>query len=128
MAALKGTKHLVLAGTTAPVHFFAYPGLPGHPVPEDCTVHVLSVPGEDGVAALEALAELVAPGAEPQVTERETPELPSGPLNPRSMAAVTSARTPPRSSCRVSSTPVHRSTRATGRSSTPSMPASCRWV
>ncbi|TKJ34210.1 acetolactate synthase large subunit [Blastococcus sp. CCUG 61487] len=94
MAALSGTKHLVLAGTTAPVHFFAYPGLPGQPVPEDCTVHVLSAPGEDGVAALEALAELAAPGAEPQVTERETPELPSGPLNPRSMAAVVGALLP----------------------------------
>ena len=52
IAALAGTRHLVLAGTTPPVHFFGYPGLPGHPVPEDCAVHVLSAPGEDGVAAL----------------------------------------------------------------------------
>ncbi len=94
IAALKGTKHLVLAGATAPVHFFGYPGLPGHPVPDDCTVHVLSVPGENGVAALEALAELAAPGAEPKVMERETPELPTGALNPRSMAAVVGALLP----------------------------------
>ncbi|MDT0276721.1 acetolactate synthase large subunit [Blastococcus goldschmidtiae] len=94
IAALKGTRHLVLAGATAPVHFFGYPGLPGHPVPDDCTVHVLSVPGENGVAALEALAELAAPGAEPQVMERETPELPTGPLNPRTMAAVVGALLP----------------------------------
>ena len=56
IAALAGTKHLVLAGATSPVHFFGYPDVPGHPVPEGCTVHVLSAPGEDGVAALQALA------------------------------------------------------------------------
>ncbi|WP_309229489.1 acetolactate synthase large subunit [Blastococcus sp. TML/M2B] len=92
--ALAGTKHLVLAGATAPVHFFGYPGLPGHPVPEDCTVHVLSQPGEDGVAAIEALAELAAPGAEPARQELERPELPSGPLNPRAMSAVIGALLP----------------------------------
>ena len=57
IAALAGTKHLVLAGAPSPVHFFGYPDVPGHPVPEGCTVHVLSAPGEDGVAALQALAE-----------------------------------------------------------------------
>ena len=67
IAALAGTKHLVLAGALAPVHFFGYPGdVPGHPVPEGCTVHVLSQPGEDGVAALQALAEQVAADAEPR--------------------------------------------------------------
>lgn len=84
----------MLAGATAPVHFFGYPGLPGHPVPEDCTVHVLSQPGEDGVAAIEALAELAAPGAEPARQELERPELPSGPLNPRAMSAVIGALLP----------------------------------
>ena len=57
IAALAGTKHLVLAGALSPVHFFAYPGVPGHPVPDDCTVHVLAAPGEDVTAALQALAE-----------------------------------------------------------------------
>ncbi|TFV68213.1 UNVERIFIED_ORG: acetolactate synthase large subunit [Bacillus sp. AZ43] len=94
MAALAGTKHLVLAGTTAPVHFFGYPGTPGHPVPEGCVVHVLSEPGEDGVAAMRALAEAVAPDAEPAVAEYERPELPSGPLDPRTMAAVIGALLP----------------------------------
>ncbi|RBY89401.1 acetolactate synthase large subunit [Blastococcus sp. TF02A-30] len=94
MAALAGTKHLVLAGATAPVHFFAYPDTPGTPVPEDCTVHVLSEPGEDGVAALRELAELVAPDATPEVAEFEQPELPIGPLTPRTMAAVVGALLP----------------------------------
>jgi acetolactate synthase-1/2/3 large subunit len=94
MAALAGTKHLVLAGATAPVHFFAYPDVPGTPVPEDCTVHVLSAPGEDGVAALRALAALVAPDAKPEVAERERPELPTGELTPRTMSAVVGALLP----------------------------------
>ena len=94
LAALAGTRHLVLAGATAPVHFFGYPGLPGHPVPEDCVVHVLSQPGEDGVAALRALVDVVAPDAEPVVAELERPELPSGPLDPRTMSAVVGALLP----------------------------------
>jgi acetolactate synthase-1/2/3 large subunit len=96
MAALNGTKHLVLAGATAPVHFFAYPGLPGHPVPEDCTVHVLSEPGEDGVAALRALAGRAAPDASAELLEASRPELPSGELTPRTMAAVIGALLPER--------------------------------
>ncbi|MCF6745048.1 acetolactate synthase large subunit [Blastococcus sp. KM273128] len=94
MAALAGTRHLVLAGATAPVHFFGYPGVPGHPVPEDCSVHVLSAPGEDGTAALRALADLVAPDAKPEVAEFERPELPTGQLTPRTMAAVVGALLP----------------------------------
>ncbi|TYP86849.1 acetolactate synthase large subunit [Blastococcus xanthinilyticus] len=96
MAALAGTKHLVLAGATAPVHFFGYPGVPGHPVPEDCTVHVLSEPGEDGGAALRALAELAAPDARPELLEASRPELPTGELTPRAMAAVIGALLPER--------------------------------
>jgi acetolactate synthase-1/2/3 large subunit len=96
MKALAGTRHLVLAGATAPVHFFGYPGVPGHPVPEDCTVHVLSEPGEDGVAALRALAELAAPDAAPELLEAARPELPTGPLTPRAMSAVIGALLPER--------------------------------
>jgi acetolactate synthase-1/2/3 large subunit len=94
IAALEGTKHLVLAGATSPVHFFAYPDMPGHPVPEGCTVHVLSAPGEDGVAALQALARAAAPDAAPDVLEASRPELPTGELTPRAMAAVVGALLP----------------------------------
>ncbi|WP_116449973.1 acetolactate synthase large subunit [Blastococcus litoris] len=96
IAALAGTKHLVLAGAESPVHFFAYPGVPGTPVPDDCTVHVLSAPGEDGVAALRALADRAAPDAAPVLLEAERPELPTGPLDPRTMAAVIGALLPER--------------------------------
>ncbi|NEM06438.1 acetolactate synthase large subunit [Geodermatophilus normandii] len=94
--ALAGTRHLVLAGATSPVHFFAYPGVPGTPVPEDCTVHVLSAPGEDGVAAVEALAAQVAADAEPELLEASRPELPTGRLTPRAVSAVVGALLPER--------------------------------
>jgi acetolactate synthase-1/2/3 large subunit len=94
IAALAGTRHLVLVGATAPVHFFAYPGVPGQPVPPDCTVHVLAEPGEDAVAALQALAEAAAPGARPQRLERERPGVPSGELAARSLSAVVGALLP----------------------------------
>jgi acetolactate synthase-1/2/3 large subunit len=94
IAALAGTTHLVLAGAQSPVHFFGYPDVPGHPVPADCTVHVLSEPGEDGVSALTALAERAAPDAVPELLEASRPELPTGPLTPRTMNAVIGALLP----------------------------------
>jgi acetolactate synthase I/II/III large subunit len=94
MAALEGTVHLVLVGATSPVHFFGYPGVPGHPVPEGCTVHVLAEPGDDGVAALQALTEKAAPDAEADVLEASRPELPTGQLTPRTLAAVIGALLP----------------------------------
>jgi acetolactate synthase-1/2/3 large subunit len=94
IAALAGTKHLVVVGATAPVHFFGYPGVPGTPVPDDCAVHVLAAPGEDGVAALEALADRVADGADAQLLDAARPELPTGPLTPRTLSAVVGALLP----------------------------------
>ncbi len=94
IASLAGTKHLVLVGAQSPVHFFGYPDVPGTPVPEDCTVHVLSAPGEDGVFALRALAAVAGPDAVPEVLDVERPVLPSGPLTPRTMNAVIGALLP----------------------------------
>ncbi|MFL5076778.1 MAG: acetolactate synthase large subunit [Microvirga sp.] len=94
MASLAGTAHLVTAGAEAPVHFFGYPDMPGSPVPAGCSVHALSRPGEDGVAALEALAARGAADAQVPVAEPARPELPMGPLDPRSLAAVVGALLP----------------------------------
>ena len=94
IAALAGTKHLVLAGAESPVHFFGYPGVPGHPVPEDCTVHVLSTPAESSVFALRGLAAVAGPDAAPEMLERERPELPTGELTARAMSAVVGALLP----------------------------------
>ena len=96
MKELAGTRHLVLVGAQDPVAFFAYPDLPGRMAPADCAVHVLSRPGEDGVAALQALAARVAPDAEPVVTEPARPELPTGDLTPAALAAVVGALLPER--------------------------------
>jgi acetolactate synthase-1/2/3 large subunit len=96
MAELEGVQHLVLVGAPEPVAFFGYPDLPGRMAPPDCTVHLLSLPGEDGVAALRALAQRVAPDAVPELAEATRPELPTGALTPRSMAAVVGALLPER--------------------------------
>jgi acetolactate synthase-1/2/3 large subunit len=63
-------------------------------VPEGCAVHALSRPGEDGVAALEALAALVAADGDVSVNEPARPELPTGPLDPRALSAVVGALLP----------------------------------
>lgn len=62
-AQLEGAGVLVLAGTRAPVSFFAYPGKPGDLVPPGCSVEPLARPGLDVVAALEQLAEAVGAGS-----------------------------------------------------------------
>jgi acetolactate synthase-1/2/3 large subunit len=93
---LDGVRHLVLVDTTEPVAFFGYPDLPGRLVPADCTVHVLAAPGEDGVVALRALAELAAPGAAPQLAGARRPELPTGALDIRAFAEVVGALLPER--------------------------------
>jgi acetolactate synthase-1/2/3 large subunit len=94
MAALAGVRHLILAGAAAPVHFFAYPGVPGQPVPEGCAVHVLAEPGEDAVAALQAVAEEVAAGVRPPVLDGRRPEVPDGDLTPRTLSAIVGALLP----------------------------------
>ena len=56
-AALAGVRNLILVGAREPVGFFAYPGKPGRMYPEDCVVHVLARPEQDGGTALARLAE-----------------------------------------------------------------------
>jgi len=71
---LTGAEHLVLAGARSPVSFFAYPGKASDLVPAGCQVHAV---GGDVVARLEELADAVAPGTEPALTELKMPELPA---------------------------------------------------
>ena len=95
-AQLAGVEHLILAGTRAPVSFFAYPGRPSDLVPDGCTVHVLASGTDDSVDALERLADLVAPAAEPVLQEPALPELPSGELTAESLVETIGVMLPER--------------------------------
>ena len=91
---LAGARHLILAGADSPVSFFAYPGKPGTPVPDDCQVHVLAEAGDDVSGALVALADAVAPGTAPSPQRAVRPGLPDGELTAQSAAEVTGALLP----------------------------------
>ncbi|MDE3117240.1 MAG: acetolactate synthase large subunit, partial [Pseudomonadota bacterium] len=62
---LQNIEQLILVGAKPPVSFFAYPGKPSWCVPEGCAIHYLSHPHEDGVGALEAVAEALKAPADP---------------------------------------------------------------
>jgi acetolactate synthase I/II/III large subunit len=91
---LTGVKHLILVGARPPISFFAYPGKPSDLVPDGCTVHVLAGSSDDSVDVLERLAGLVAPDADAVLQELALPELPSGELNPYSLAETIGALLP----------------------------------
>ncbi|HVW42549.1 MAG TPA: acetolactate synthase large subunit [Amycolatopsis sp.] len=91
---LQDAKHIVVAGTKAPVSFFAYPGKPSELVPQGVQVHTLAEVGQDVVGALEALAGAVAPGTEPVLQQPQRPELPSGPLTAQNWVDVIGALLP----------------------------------
>ncbi|KAA9155899.1 acetolactate synthase large subunit [Amycolatopsis acidicola] len=91
---LEGVQHVVIAGTKAPVSFFAYPGKPSELVPEGAQVHTLAEIGQDVVAALESLADQVAPDTEPVLQQAKRPELPTGPLTPQNWVEVIGALLP----------------------------------
>lgn len=85
---LSGVEHLVLAGATPPVGFFAYPGKPSRHYPESASVTVLTRPEQDAEAALRALAdELGAPDA-PIPAAAPKPEMGKGAPTPEGLAAV----------------------------------------
>jgi acetolactate synthase-1/2/3 large subunit len=60
-AQLAGLAHIILVEAKVPVSFFAYPGRKSTLLPDDCRSTVLARPGDDGLAALEALADYFNP-------------------------------------------------------------------
>jgi acetolactate synthase-1/2/3 large subunit len=88
-AQLAGVDHLILAGARSPVSFFAYPDRASDLAPPGCTVTVLAEPDQDTEAALETLADQVAPGAEPVLTEAAPPP----PADPGPLSAISLANT-----------------------------------
>jgi acetolactate synthase I/II/III large subunit len=95
LASLANARHLMLAGSKAPVAFFAYPDKPSVLSPPQCEIHTLATPGEDVVGALEALAEeLGAPDNAP-VQAPETYPPPSGEaITPDAAAAAVATLLP----------------------------------
>ncbi|MEJ1967675.1 MAG: acetolactate synthase large subunit [Rhizomicrobium sp.] len=59
------TEQLILVGAKPPVSFFAYPGKPSWGLQPGATIHYLAHPHEDGIQALEALAEALGAPKEP---------------------------------------------------------------
>jgi acetolactate synthase-1/2/3 large subunit len=89
---LAGLDHLVVAGTQAPVAFFAYPGQPSLLADPATEIHVLATADEDAAGALQALAEEL--GAAPRLAERAVPELPDGALDVPAIGATLAALLP----------------------------------
>ncbi len=78
----KDIEELVLVGSKPPVSFFAYPGKPSWCTPEGCDILYLAHAHEDGVAALEALADALGAPKEPaHVAEYKKADLPKGKLD-----------------------------------------------
>src|SRR5205807_2686524 len=74
---MAGTDLLILVCAKPPVSFFAYPGKPSWCTPESCRILYLSHAHEDGVQALEMLAEhLSAPAAPANIATFLRPERP----------------------------------------------------
>ncbi len=91
---LTGTKQLVVAGTGAPVAFFAYPGKPGIVSPPDAELHVLARPDQDipdALARLAAELNCKPAGVNPAAVQ---PLPQDGPLTPERAAAVMAALLP----------------------------------
>ncbi|WP_422006433.1 acetolactate synthase large subunit [Pyruvatibacter mobilis] len=79
---LEGTGQLILVGAKNPVAFFAYPGKESWLTPKDADTLILARPEDDGMAALEALAEAVgAPAQAPEHVALAKPDLASGDLD-----------------------------------------------
>ena len=94
-AQLAGVAHLILAGARSPVSFFAYPGRASDLAPAGCSVTVLAEPDQDVDAALELLADRVAAGTKPALTEAAPPwPAEPGPLDAISLANTIAASLP----------------------------------
>lgn len=95
-AQLDGVEQVIVAGTKVPVSFFAYPGQPSCLVPPGANTQVLAEVGQDAVAALTALADLLDPASQPELPAPARPPLPTGALTAANWADVVGALLPER--------------------------------
>jgi acetolactate synthase-1/2/3 large subunit len=92
---LAGLNHVILVGAKPPMGFFAYPGKPSLMTPKDCAIHVLARPEQDGVAALQWLAdEIGAPRVVPIKEEGPRPRIASGPFDSEAFGMTLAALLP----------------------------------
>jgi acetolactate synthase-1/2/3 large subunit len=92
LADLAGVDLMVMVETHEPVAFFAYPGKPSLLVPDGCETTPLAALGEDGAAAMNALADAIrAPPAAHHQPLKLPDAAPTGPLTPAA-AGVSIAR------------------------------------
>ena len=87
LADLEGCDLMVLVDTVQPVAFFAYPAMPSVLVPEGCKPITLAERGQDGAAAMEALAEALGAKAAPSAAPQAFPDRPAGEINPYTVGA-----------------------------------------
>ena len=87
IADLAGSDLMVMVDTLAPVAFFAYPATPSLLVPEGCTTATLAVRGEDGAAAMEALADALGAPMEAAPNALSLPDAPTGAISPYTVGA-----------------------------------------
>lgn len=85
-----GVTNLILVGTHPPVTAFAYPDYPSWCLPEGIEIHYLAHEHEDGVTALEAVAELLGASARTpaHVAPLDLPAMPNGPLDQFAIGAI----------------------------------------
>lgn len=81
MADLEGTDLMLVAGTKAPVAFFAYPERPSLLVPEGCEVVDLGGPESDSAVTLSRLADALGARDTAAPAPLELPGRPDGELN-----------------------------------------------
>lgn len=94
-AFLKGFKHLITVETREPVAFFAYPDKPSLLKAEGTQVHTLVEADEDSELAFDLLLQaLGATGVPPLRQQRIETPVPSGALNPLSIAHALAAAIP----------------------------------
>ena len=86
--------NVVLAGTKPPVAYLAYEGYPGMLIPEGVATHTLAGPADDAEGALEALATALDATEAGQSYDSAVPEIPAGPLNPKTVGMAVGALLP----------------------------------
>jgi acetolactate synthase-1/2/3 large subunit len=92
--ALRRFEQIVLVGAKAPVAFFAYPGKPSTQYPDQAQLHTLARPGQDGVAALQALVDALRAPAAAIPDPGPRPEIGRGAPTPEGLAQTLAAVLP----------------------------------